>query len=190
VKGLFYWPQGRQHHIGENRMAHYLLFAYVVVLGLEVGAGLFTSVVVFPVWTASPEIVIGWKPANPYFMEEGNFFMFASTTTTLLAIALLIRRGRLPAAAQPWARSSALVFLSMAIATAAYYVPVQFRMQGDAGAQLPPGELAAMLQRFVALNWVRQVLIVGAFVAGVHALGLSYRATAAPGAADGQRLGA
>jgi hypothetical protein len=158
-------------------MTHYILFAYVIVLSLEVGAGLFTSVVVFPVWTASPEIVIGWKPGMPYFMEEGGFFMFSSSATTILAIAVLATSKRLPAPVRPWARWSALIFLAMAVATAAYYVPVQFRMQGDAGARLPRAELAAMLQRFVAWNWIRQALIVGAMVAGVHALGLSYRAT-------------
>jgi hypothetical protein len=156
-------------------MAHYTLFAYVVVLGMETGAGLFTSLVVFPVWTASPEVVVGWKPSNPYFMEEGNFFMFISPTTTLLAIAVLILSRRLPPNVRPWARWSAVTFIVVAVVTAAYFVPVQFRMHGDAGAQLPRAELAAMLQRFVALNWVRQMSLVGAVVAAVHALGLSYR---------------
>jgi hypothetical protein len=167
-------------------MAHYVLFAYVVVLGIEVGAGLFTSVVVFPVWTASPEVVIGWKPTMPYFMEEGNFFMFASPTTTVLAVSVLVMSRRLPVAVRPWARWSALIFIAMAIATTAYFVPVQFRMQGDAGARLPRAELAAMLQRFVALNWGRQVLIVGALVAAVHALGLSYRSANRGAASDSE----
>jgi hypothetical protein len=158
-------------------MAHYILFAYVIMLGIETGAGLFTSVVVFPVWTASPEVVTQWKPSMPYFMEEGTFFMFASPTTTTLAVAVLIMSRRLSAGVRPWARWSAAIFVAVALATAAYYVPVQFRMQGDAGAMLPRAELAAMLQRFVALNWVRQVFLIGGLVAAVHALGLSYRST-------------
>jgi hypothetical protein len=77
---------------------------------------------------------------------------------------------------RPWARWSASIFFVVFVATAAYFVPVQFRMQGDAGAQWPRAELAAMLARFVALNWVRQGLLVVALVSAVHALGLSYRA--------------
>jgi hypothetical protein len=158
-------------------MTHYVLFTYVIALGIETGAGLFTSAVVFPAWTASPEAVIGWKPSMPYFMQEGDFFMFSSAATTALALAVLFMSRRLAPNVRPWARWSAAIFIIVAIVTALYYVPVQFVMQGDAGATLPRAELAAMLGRFVALNWVRQLFMAGALVAGVHALGLSYRST-------------
>lgn len=156
-------------------MRHWILFAYVIALGIETGAGLFTSVVVFPVWTASPEIVISWKPTLPYFMQEGNFFMFSSSTTMILALAVVIVSRRLPAEVRPWALGSGAIFLVAAVWTMAYFLPVQNRMHGDAGARVPRAELAAMLQHFVALNWIRQALLLVAFIAAVHALGRSYR---------------
>ena len=156
-------------------MLHFLVFAYVVVLGIETGAALFTSVVVFPVWAASPEAVTGWKPTMPYYMQEGDFFMFVSSATMLLALAVVVANKRLPAGARLWALGSAVTFLLLSVTTMAYFLPVQDRVHGDAGARLPRAELAAMLEHFVALNWIRQAFLAAAFVAAVHALGLFYR---------------
>ena len=156
-------------------MLQLIMFAYVATIGIETGAGLFTSMAVFPVWTASPEIVIGWKPTMPYFVQEGSFFMFSSSATTLLALAVLAFNKRLPARVRPLALASTLTFVVVAIWTAAYFIPVQGRMHGDAGSSVPREQLAAMLERFVALNWIRQAMLVGAFLLALHALGLLYR---------------
>jgi hypothetical protein len=152
-----------------------LLFAYVVAIGIETGAGLFTSVAVFPVWTASPEIVIGWEPAMPYFVQEGAFFMFSSSATTLLALVVLILNRRFPTEVRRWVVFSTATFLVIAAWTGAYFLPVQTKMQGARGALLPRDQLAAMLGRFVGLNWLRQALLVAAFLTALHALGLLYR---------------
>src|SRR5690349_9443336 len=103
-------------------MVRLILFAYVVVLGLETGAGLFTSMAVFPVWTASPEIVIGWKPSMPYYVQEGNFFMFSSSATTLLAIAVLVVNKKLAPESRRLAIGSAVAFLVVAVWTGAYFI--------------------------------------------------------------------
>lgn len=166
-------------------MHRLIMFAYVVALGIETGAALFTSVVVFPTWAASPEAVIGWKPTMPYFMEEGRFFMIASSTTMILALAVAVVSMRLPAGVRPWALGSALIFLVMAATTMAYFLPAQARVHGDAGARLPRAELAEMLDRFLALNWIRQAFLVVAFVAAVHALGLLYRSASLSASKEG-----
>ena len=116
-------------------MLRIILFAYAVSIGIETGAGLFTSMAVFPVWTASPEIVIGWKPTMPYFVQEGRFFMFGSSATTLLSLSVLFLNKRLPVTVRPWALGSSLTFMVVAAWTAAYFVPVQGRIHGDAGAR-------------------------------------------------------
>jgi hypothetical protein len=163
------------HCYPEDRMRHWILFVYVVALGIQTGAGLFTSVVVYRVWAASPEVVIGWKPTMPYFMEEGWFFMFASPTTTLLALVVAATMWRAKVPSRPWALGSALAFIVVAAVTGAYFLPIQDEVHGDAGAALPREELAGMLEQFVALNWIRQAILVSAFIAAIHGLGLSYR---------------
>jgi hypothetical protein len=154
------------------------LFAYVVAMGLQAGAGVFVSAVVFPVWAASPEAVMGWKPTMPYFIEEGRFFMFASPLVTLLALILVIANRRFPAGVRGWILYSAVTLLVMSLWTMAYFLPEQGRVHGAAGARLPSQELAAALERFLTLNWIRQAFLLSAFVAAVHALGLCYRAPA------------
>ena len=158
-------------------MHRIILFAFAMALALETGAGLFTSVVVYPVWTASPEIVATWKPTLPYFMQEGDFFMYMSSTTMLLSlvttIAFLRRRDRV----RPWALAASLTFVAVFIWTMAYFLPAQDWVQGDPALTLPREEVASILENFVALNWLRQAMLVGAVVAALHALGLMYRST-------------
>src|SRR5687767_10087255 len=120
-------------------MYRIILFAYAVAIGLETGAGLFTSMVVFPRWTASPEAVIGWRPDMPYFMQEGDFFMFSISATTLLALAICIVASRLPANVRSLALGSALSFLLVAVVTAAYVIPVQGRVTRRCWRRTPSG---------------------------------------------------
>src|SRR5687767_15189122 len=75
----------------QNRpFLHWILFAYAMILGIETGGALFTTRVVFPAWTQSPEAVVQWKPDNIFYMEEGDFFMYASTLTFILSVITLI----------------------------------------------------------------------------------------------------
>ena len=156
-------------------MHRIILFAYTFVLGIETGAGLFSSVAVYPVWTASPEIVATWKPSLRYFVEEGDFFMYGSSATMLMAIIVVLAFVRRRDHVRRWALGSALAFLGVAVWTFAYFLPMQGEMHGDAGAALPPADLASMLESFVALNWIRQAVLVTAFLGALHALGLKYR---------------
>ena len=152
-----------------------LIFVFTAVLGIETGAGLFTTAAVFPVWAASPESVTGWVESNPFYIEEGDFFMFASPTLALLSIATLIAGWRLASPLRFWLRLSTIIFIVMFVWSVAYFIPVQDVMKGEAGTKLPKAELGSMLRNFVWLNYVRQLSLVVALGAALHALGLSYR---------------
>jgi hypothetical protein len=152
------------------------LFGFAALLGIELGAGAFTTVVVFPVWAASPEAAIGFRPGVPYYLEEGDFFMFSSTITTLASIVALIAGWRTTPSLRKWIRVASILFIIVAIWSAFYFIPVQdVSFKGEAGSQIPRDELASMLKTFVSLNYVRQVMIVVSFIAALHALGLAYR---------------
>jgi hypothetical protein len=67
-------------------------------------------------------------------------------------------------------------FLIVAARSFAYFIPIQnTTFKGVAGLKMPHEELAAGLQTFVALNYVRQIVILFSLGAALHALGLSYR---------------
>ena len=155
---------------------HWTLFAFTALMGIEAGAAAFTTVVVFPLWASSPEAAIGWRPDMPYYLEEGDFFMIASPLVTLSAIVTLIAGWRAAPPLRLWLRMATISFLLVSAWSAAYFIPVQdVSFKGEAGTKMPRAELDARLQTFVALNYIRQAMVLFGFGSALHALGLSYR---------------
>jgi hypothetical protein len=157
----------------QTNLARRLLLAFAALLGLNMGAALFSSVVVFPVWSGSPEAAVGWQRV----VDEGRFFVVISPLALVLAVATLLVSGRVDRTLRFWVRTAATLYLVFFVATLVYFVPGQAALQGDAAALLPPEELGASLRRWVALNWVRQAVGLLTFGAALHALGLSYAGT-------------
>ena len=148
-----------------------MIFAFAAVVGINVGGALLASVVIFPVWSVSPEAAAAWNGA----VDEARFFVVVSPLALLLAVVTAIVSWRAEPPLRKWMRLSAVLFIAFFVVTMAYFVPGQARMKGEAGAVLPQAELAAQLRTWVTLNWGRQALGVIAFGAALHAAGLSYR---------------
>ena len=157
-----------------------LLFAFAALMGIEFGAGMFVTAVIFPLWTASPEAAIGWTANRPYYVEEGVFFIVISPTLFLLSIITLIAGWRAAPPLRFWLRIATISFIILFVATLAYFVPLQDMVKGEAGTKVSTAELGLMLKRFVALNYIRQAIGLFAFGSALHALGLSYRRGAQP----------
>lgn len=154
---------------------HRVLFLYAMVLGIETGGAIFTSMVVFPAWTASPEAVVQWKPDSVFYMEEGDFFMYASTLTFILSIITLIAGWNAVQPLRKWLRIAPVIFLIVFAVSWAYFIPIQADMKGDPGLQIPPEKLQSMLSTFVNTNYLRVGSLVVALFCAIHSLGLSYR---------------
>ena len=162
---------------GKHRpFLHWILFAFAALIGIEAGAGAFTTIVVFPLWAASPEAAIGWRPDMPYYLEEGDFFMIATPLVTLSAIVTLIAGWRAAPPLRLWLKIATISFLLVSAWSIAYFVPIQdLSFKGEAGTKMPRAELDAKLKTFIALNYIRQAILLFAFGSALHALGLSYR---------------
>jgi hypothetical protein len=164
----------KSDHAGETPssrgFARWLLLAFAGFLGLNVGAGLLASVVIFPVWSASPEAAAAWQRA----VDEARFFIVVSPLVLVLAVASLVASWWVDRDVRLWMRTAAVLYLVFFAATMVYFVPGQAALQGDTAAFLPAQELSASLQRWITLNWVRQVVGLLAFGSALHALGLSY----------------
>jgi len=156
---------------------HCLIFAFTALLGIESGAAAFVAVVVFPIWTASPEAVIGFAPDAPYYLEEGDFFMFTSPLTFLLSVITLIAGWRATPPLRMWLRIPTIVFILVFIWSVAYFIPVQDEVKGEAGTKIPYADLESMLQTFVGLNYIRLAALLFVFGCAMHAVGISYRMT-------------
>lgn len=158
----------------------WLLAAFTALQGIELGAGLFTTLAVFPVWAGSPERAIGWVVSNPFYIEEGDFFMFATPTLMLLATLTLIFGWKAALPVRFWLRAATILFIIVFVWSVAYFIPVQAVVKGDAGAKLPVEQLATMLRNFVWLNYVRLAMLVAAFGMALHAFGTAYRLRGTP----------
>jgi hypothetical protein len=148
----------------------WLLLAFAGFLGLNIGAALLATVVIFPVWSASPEAAVEWQRV----VDEARFFVVVSPLVLVLAVATLVASWWVDREVRLWMRIAAASYLVFFAATMAYFVPGQAALQGEAAALLRRQELSASLQRWVALNWVRQVAGLLALGSALHALGLSY----------------
>jgi hypothetical protein len=150
--------------------ARWLLLAFAGLLGLNIGAALFATVVIFPVWSASPEAAVAWERT----VDEARFFGVVSPLVLVLAIATLVASRWMDRSIRGWMRAAAVLYLLFFAATLAYFVPGQATLQGGVAALRPPQELSASLQQWVMLNWVRQGVGLLAFGSALHALGLAY----------------
>jgi len=158
-----------------GKLLHRLLFAYAAVLGIETGAAAFVTVVVFPLWTASPEAVIKWTPESPFYLEEGDLFMYTSPLTFILCVGTLIAGWKAIPPLRFWLRLATVLFLIVFIVSVIYFIPIQAVVKGEAGTKIPTEELGGMLQTFVLTNYLRFVTLLVALGCALHALGLSYR---------------
>jgi hypothetical protein len=148
----------------------WVFLAFTGLLGLNVGAALFASVVIFPLWSGSPEAAVAWERT----VDEARFFGVVSPLVLVLATATLIVSRWLEPGARRWMRAAAVLYLLFFAATLAYFVPGQAALQGEAAALRPPQELSASLKEWVMSNWGRQFVGLLAFGSALHALGLSY----------------
>ena len=154
---------------------HWALFAYTFILGIETGAAGFVTKVVFPLWASSPEAVINWRPDSPYYLEEGDFFMYASPLTLILAVTTLIAGWKSAPPLRKWLMIATISFIVVFIVSVAYFIPIQAEVKGEAGLQFATGQLSSMLNTFVNTNYLRFLTLLVALGCALHALGISYR---------------
>lgn len=153
-----------------------ILFCFTFILGIESGAASFVMVVVLPVWASSAEAARGWLPDMPYILEEGDFFMYASTSTMLLSIITLIASWRAPAHIRKWILIPSIGFICIFVWSMLYFVPIQdTTLKGNASAALSDTELESKLNMFINLNYIRVLSLWIFFACALHAFGFGYR---------------
>ncbi len=161
-----------------SSLFRWLLFIYAFVLGIYLGGAIFESVVIVPMWSASPDAARYFNQNPLSVFNTGNFFFIIAPLSTLLSIVTLIAGWR---AAQPvrfWLRLAIIPFLIIFLTTAFYFVPEQLAIKGAPAQNLSDAELSARASRWVMLNWIRFLLAFPILGATLHALGLTYRQSA------------
>ncbi|MEO6392127.1 MAG: DUF1772 domain-containing protein [Pyrinomonadaceae bacterium] len=160
---------------------HLILFVFVIMLGLEIGAGLYEALVVLPLWnTALPESVIAYYHHNaldPQFALNagGRFWMFFTPLTGLLSLATLLSGLKTDPPHRKWRLIGAAIVLTVVICTFVWFVPNIIRLMGPDVVTMGSDQVASLATWWVRLNWVRAVLYLIGLVASVRALTIPTR---------------
>ena len=156
-------------------IAKIFMWLFVVVLGIEIGAGLYETLVVLPIWTASPpDTVIAYfnhNVANPAFVLNtgGRFWMFFTPMVGLLSITVLITAFWTRGAHRKWRLVAGALALIVVAATFAWFVPNIIKLNSEAVLTMPREHVASLANAWVTLNWVRVVVYLSAWFAGLKA---------------------
>jgi hypothetical protein len=109
---------------------------------------------------------------HPFRPDAGRrLWIFLTPTTTLITIINLLFAFFSHAPRRTWWLGSALCSLFIMAVTFAYFVPVLLSF--PRAAEKPASEVVATARRWVALNYIRALLLVAAWLAALKAF--SYR---------------
>ncbi|HYX27119.1 MAG TPA: DUF1772 domain-containing protein [Pyrinomonadaceae bacterium] len=156
----------------KNRLGQVLLFALVFVGGLELGGGIYETVVVVPVWSADlPASLLRWS-SSPDRVHAVRFFGVVTPLLMLIALATMIAGWNLAVPQRRWLRWATITFVLTLAGTLLWFVPTIDRLLGPANASMSPQELTRMARLWVQLNWVRAAAITVAWLCALQALRL------------------
>jgi hypothetical protein len=152
-----------------------LLFFYAFVFGIYMGGGLFETVVIAPIWSASAEAARHFNQDPLSIINSGNFFFIVAPLTLVTSIVALIAGWRTEQPLRFWLRLQIFIFLLTFLATVLYYVPEQTAIKGMYAQTVSDMELTQRAGLWITLNWVRFAVALVLWGMLLHVLGLSYR---------------
>jgi hypothetical protein len=140
-----------------SRVSYLLLCLLVVVLGIEIGAGLYEARVLVPLWSsAPPESLIHYNLQTLRPMPGQRFWIVSTPLVGLLGLANLVAGWRSTVATRRWWLLGAGGVVAIVVITFVYFVPALMGFERvRSGAD---GSLAASVNRWVILNWVRAAI--------------------------------
>jgi hypothetical protein len=151
------------------RIGRILLALLVIVLGVEIGAGIYEARVLVPLWSSDPPgslVAYNLQPLRP---NPGLHFWIVSTPLVgLLGLANLVPAFRSSPPRRAWWITGAVLAVALVVVTFVYFVPEVRAFE----ALRDPGEVSmtSRVQRWVALNWVRTVVYIFAWLSVLRAL--------------------
>ena len=162
-------------------IAQTFLWLFVIALGIEIGAGLYETLVVLPLWTsAPPDSVTAYhqhNAANPQFTLNagGRFWMFATPLVGLLALATLLSGLRTRSQHRQWRIAGTILALVVVLSTFAWFVPNIIRLNSKEVMTMSADQLTSLTRAWVNLNWVRVILYLSGWLSALRALSIPPR---------------
>jgi hypothetical protein len=159
-------------------IAQIFLWLFVIAVGIELGGGLYETLVVMPLWTLSPpDSVIAYyqhNAANPQFALNagGRFWIFFTPLVGLLAIAALLSGLKTRPEHRRWRIAGTVLALVVVVFTFAWFVPNIIKLMSESVIGMSRDEVTSLTNWWVRLNWVRAVFYAAGWLAALRALTL------------------
>lgn len=156
-------------------MARITLWLFVIALGLELGAGIYESRIVVPLWASGiPDTLAEGNPFARVAIDAGmRFWKYMTSLVALLALATLLTGFGTAAAERAWRSVAAVAELCVVASTLLYFRPTLVRLFMGHGAGLSDAGLASTVRRWVLLGRARIVVTFGAWCAALAALAIA-----------------
>ena len=153
-----------------------LLWLFVILAGLAVGAGLYEMRVVVPLWAHSPpESVWYWeaqRAAHPEYVPNSGLrlWIFLTPTHLLLSLATLIACLKTRPEHRKWVLISTVIFILAHLSAFIWFVPVLNTLAHTRQLGLSPEEVATKAHLWATLSWLRVPIGLVGFICGLKAL--------------------
>lgn len=153
-------------------MSRLALGLFVMILGIDIGAGLYESRVVVPLWSAGvPRTLVAGDPYGRVAIDAGMRFWAFITPAVGLAAAVSLGFGlSAPRPRLTWQVAASAIELCAFAMTMIYFKPTLMRLFLGHGDGLSSAAIAATVRRWIGWNWVRIALSLAAWGAGLRAL--------------------
>ena len=157
-----------------SQTARILLWAFTILMGFDLGAGVYEARVNVAGWSRA---ITSRTPDGEAYMRFApsagqRWWMGLTPLLALVTIAALIAALRTTGPARPWMVWSTALQLAVVIWTFAWFVPNIMNLMAHYR-ELPAELVASRTTAWVSLNWVRAALTVTAWLGALKAMTLS-----------------
>jgi hypothetical protein len=144
------------------------LWALVLALGIQIGAGIYETRVTVPLWASDPPASLTEFHAQPRKPDSGRrLWIILTPITSVIALFNLVMAFMSHEAIRGWWIVSSAATVAIVVVTFAYFVPELISFAKTAAE--PPTNVAPRIRRWVALNYVRAVILIAAWIAALVA---------------------
>ncbi len=153
-----------------TKFTRMVLWVWVIVAGILLGGAIYESLVLLPLWAGNPPTsVVEWKHGAP----QGRFFAVITPVYGLCSLALLVLAFRMPQRVRKFALSAGAVGVLIVVWTFLFFIPILQQTQATGGAGLSGDEITRLTNQFVSWNYLRLILLIGSWIAGLRAFSVS-----------------
>ncbi len=164
-----------------SRLSQIFLWLFVIFLSVSIGAGIYETLVVWPADFGAPPQSI-WTLSD-FWREHANlrpnsglrFWIFLTPVTGLLALINVIFALRSSGRYRSWLLLASVPTVIVIAITFIYFVPTLGVIWTSQRTGLSGEEVAAKVHMWVALNWLRTVIMTIAWLFLLRAFGLSHQ---------------